>query len=134
MGRSRPQNEIKIGGDLMALIDLIKQAAMESVNAGDPMAIIYGTVTADSPLEINVDQRFTLDADFIEVPESLTHFEINLYHNHKYTDDGTEGNTGFSLPEEPIVIRRGLEVGDKVYLLRVQGGQKYVVFDRVVDQ
>ncbi|MER2061419.1 MAG: DUF2577 domain-containing protein [Aerococcus urinaeequi] len=118
----------------MALIDLIKQAAIAGVDAGDPMAIIYGTVTAESPLEINIDQRFTLDADFLEVPESLTHYEINLHHSHKYTDDGSEGTTGSALPEEPIVIRRGLEVGDRVYLMRVQGGQKYVVFDRVVDE
>ncbi|WP_342744260.1 DUF2577 domain-containing protein [Paenibacillus amylolyticus] len=117
----------------MAMIDLIKEIAIASVNAGDPTAIMYGSVIADSPLEINIDQRFTLDVDLLEVPESLTHYEINLHHNHKYTDDGSEGTTGFALPEEPIVIRRGLEVGDRVILVRVQGGQKYVVLDRLVD-
>lgn len=61
------------------------------------------------------------------VPESLTRYEIELRHSHTFHD----GTTGDSLTE-PIVIRKGLEVGNKVILLRVQGGQKFVILDKVV--
>lgn len=44
---------------------------------------------------------------------------INLSHNHSI--DGRKS----------ITIHNGLEVGDEVLLLRMQGGQKYIVIDKV---
>lgn len=114
----------------------LKKAAMDAVNAGNPAAVLFGEVSSENPLEVIVDQRFTLPADFLLVPESLIHFEIDLHHSHEYTDDTGTGSstkkTKPALPEKPIVIRRGLEKGDKLLLLRVQGGQQYVILDRVV--
>lgn len=115
------------------LANTLKKAAMAAYGASNPAAVMFGEVTNTDPLEVNVDQRFTLPADFLIIPESLTHFEINLHHYHEYTDDsGGSEQTKPALPEEPIVIRRGLEKGDKLLLLRVQGGQQYVILDRVV--
>lgn len=118
------------------LLSTVKKAAMDAMAAGNPAAVMFGEVTNTDPLEVNVDQRFTLPADFLIIPESLTHFEIVLRHYHDYTDDSGSGTstkqTKPALPEKPIVIRRGLEAGDKLLLLRVQGGQQYVILDRVV--
>jgi hypothetical protein len=100
--------------------------SLGAVEAGYPVALMVGTVTSINPLEVNVDQRLTLPEDFLLLPESLTAYEIDLSHTHSY-DSGT---TGQSL--EPVVIRRGLEVDDVVLLLRVQGGQQFVILDRVV--
>lgn len=44
----------------MNLIGIIKSAAADAVEAGNPVAILRGTVTGIEPLSINVDQRFTL--------------------------------------------------------------------------
>lgn len=115
----------------MALGDVIKQLGAGAVGAQNPVAVMFGTVTKVGPLEINVDQRFTLDEDFFYVTERLSRYEIDLKHNHTYTDDESQQNTGDALPDK-IVIREGLKVGDAVLLLRVQGGQKYVVWDKVV--
>lgn len=118
------------------LLSTVKKAAMDAMAAGNPAAVMFGEVTNTDPLEVNVDQRFTLPADFLLVPESLIHYEIDLHHSHEYTDDSGSGTstkqTKPALPEKPIVIRRGLEAGDKLLLLRVQGGQQYVILDRVV--
>ncbi|MFU1798492.1 DUF2577 domain-containing protein [Paenibacillus azoreducens] len=118
------------------LLNTLKKAAMDAMAAGSPTAIMFGEVSKADPLEVIVDQRFTLPADFLVVPESLIHFEINLHHSHEYTDDSGSGintqQTKPALPEKPIVIRRGLEVGDKLLLLRVQGGQQYIILDRMV--
>jgi len=83
--------------------------------ASKPVHLIVGRVTASAPdpLEISIDQKLILSADFLIVPESLMHLELHL-----------QG--------DPVVVRQGLTVGDRVLLLRVQGGQRYVVFDRVV--
>ncbi len=98
----------------MALLDTIKKAGAAAYASGNPTAVLVGKVVGISPLEVNVDQRFTLPEDFLIVPESLTRYELEL-------------------PElGKLLIRSGLESGDTVLLLRVQGGQQYVVLDKVV--
>jgi hypothetical protein len=110
------------------MLNVIKQAALSAMEAGNPVAVMYGEVTKTNPLEVNVDQRFTIDADFLIVPESLTRYEVDLRHSHSYSG----GTTGEALTQQ-ILIRRELEIGDKVLLLRMQGGQKYLILDRVVN-
>lgn len=97
----------------MALVNLIKQASMGAYNASNPVVVMFGTVTKANPLEVNVEQRFTLTRDSLVLTERLTEYRTTV--------DGNE-----------IIIRRGLQAGDKVLLLRIQGGQQYVVWDRVV--
>lgn len=111
------------------MLEAIKKAAMDAVVASNPVVIMFGTVTKTNPLEVNVDQRFTIDADFLVVPESLTRLEIDLRHMHA----SPGGTTGEALTQ-PIVIRPGLQVGDQVALLRIQGGQKYLIYDKVVSR
>lgn len=100
----------------MKMIDIMKKAGVGAVDAGKPVAIMYGTVTQSNPLEVSVDQRFTLQEVFLVVPEHMTEYKVTV-------------NT--ELGPQEIVIRRGLEVGDVVILLRVQGGQQYIILGRV---
>lgn len=116
----------------MSLAKTIRSLGVGAVDAGNPVTVMFGSVTKINPLEVNVDQRFTLDEDFLIVTERLSKYEIDLKHNHSYTDDGAQVATGDALITK-IVIRDGLKVGDKVLLLRMQGGQKYIVWDRVVE-
>ena len=83
----------------MSLVDKMKQIGADAVGASNPVAVLFGTVTKESPLEVNVEQRMTLPRDFFVIP--------------------------YSLP--PLII------GDRLILLRVQGGQDYVILDKVVD-
>lgn len=110
------------------MLDVIKQAALDAVQAGNPTAIQFGTVISISPLEISVDQRLTLAEAFLIVPESMTRFEMlaSRFLNGEDTPDD-EGVSGVK-----VVLRHGLKQGDKVLLLRVQGGQQFVVMDKVV--
>lgn len=119
---------------MMNLTNLIKTAAKQAVDASNPAHILFGEVTSIDPLEVNVDQRFNLTADFLVVPESLTRYEVDLSHSHSYQDNNGSGDTTRTSEValvEPIVIRAGLQIGDKLILIRVQGGQKYVIFDKV---
>ncbi|GIP18382.1 hypothetical protein J40TS1_40240 [Paenibacillus montaniterrae] len=93
------------------LLNLVKQAAVDAVKASNPVALMTGTVIKDSPLEVKVDQRFTLTAAFLILPQSMQRKEIII--------DGTV-----------YVISDGVQVNDNVLLLRVQGGQKYILLDR----
>lgn len=97
----------------MKIAEYMKKIALETQGASKPTVVQFGTIISSNPLEVNVDQRFTLSEDFLIVPEQLTEYKITI--------DGTE-----------YAIRKGLVAGDKVMLLRVQGGQLYVILDRVV--
>lgn len=113
---------------MMALGDKIRKLGSEAVGAGNPVAVLFGTITNINPLEVNVDQRFTLDEDFLILTESLQRYELDLKHTHLLP--GSEVTKDALI--DKIVVRPGLQKGDIVLLLQVQGGQKYVVWDKVV--
>ncbi len=114
------------------LLNAIKKAGIEGVGAGNPVNILTGEVKSVNPIAVLVDQRFILDADFLVIPESLTRYEIDLKHFHTYPADTNSEKTETAINDK-IVIRHGLAVGNKVLLIRVQGGQKYVISDKVVE-
>lgn len=93
------------------LLNIVKQAAVDAVKASNPVALMTGTVIKDNPLEVKVDQRFTLPADFLILPQSMQRKELVI--------NGTS-----------YVISEGVQTNDNVLLLRVQGGQKYILLDR----
>lgn len=100
------------------MIQTIKQAAIEAVRESSPSAIMYGVVVKASPLEISVEQRLNVPREMIlltsNVIDKTTEIRIN------------------DCAKNKAVIFNALKTGDKVLLLRVQGGQKYVVLDRLV--
>lgn len=112
---------------MTSLLNVIKAAGIDAVGASNPVHVLSGEVMAVSPLSVKIDQRFILTAELLAVPESLTKYEVDLRHNHT----GGSGQTGEALIEK-ITIRPGLQAGDKVLLIRVQGGQQFVILDKVV--
>ncbi len=94
------------------LLGLIKMAASEAADASGPVNISYGTIKGLSPLEVEVDQRFILSQEFLELTEATR--ELKVPHGEGY-----------------YIIRPALKEGDRVVLVRVQGGAKYIILDRV---
>jgi hypothetical protein len=95
------------------MLDIIKKASLGAVSNTNPVAFSYGTVVAAQPLQIQVEQRFILTGQALIVPESVMESWAEL-----------EGKR--------ILLHRGLEAGDRVLLVRMQGGQSYIVLDRLV--
>nr|WP_090586370.1 MULTISPECIES: DUF2577 domain-containing protein [unclassified Paenibacillus] len=94
------------------MLDVIKKASLGAVDAGQPVALLFGEVVSVSPLEVLVDERFRLPAESLLVPESLHRKELTV-----------AGQT--------VAIRDGLAAGERLLLLRVQGGGQFVALDRV---
>lgn len=105
----------------MGMIEIMKKAGMDAFGASNPVNILFGEVLSIEDFKIKVDQKLILDKDFFIIPERLTEYEVDLKHNH-----GSDDALG------KLVIREGLKQGDKVLLLRVQGGQQYVILDKAV--
>ena len=104
--------------DTNDLLNTIKKAAVEAVEAEKPVNILFGKVTSASPLKINIEKKMILTSEQLILTNAVANIDIS----HLHEVSGTETFT----------VYNGLVVGDEVVLLRMQGGQKYIVLDRVV--
>ena len=102
----------------MNLLESIKIASIDAINASKPVEIVYGIVLSIEPLKIDLEQKLTLSESFLIVPEEFTDRKINIV-----IDD----------EEKEIEIKNALKVDDKLILARVQGGQKYLVLSRLAE-
>lgn len=165
--------------DINDLLNSIKKAASEAVEASKPVAVMYGKVLSVSPLEINVEQKMVLHPAQLVLTRNVTDYEteatvhwltetksMNANHTHELSGDISLDSKATISPNpdnenitiqnnvtntmaveqkninlshnhsidgrKSITIHNGLEVGDEVLLLRMQGGQKYIVIDKVV--
>ena len=117
--------------DYAELLNAIKQAPTEANDASKPVQVCFGKVTSSSPLQILVDQKMTLGSAQLVVPEHLTDYEIEM----TVKDWNTETSSNHTHPikgKKKVVMHGALKSGDKVLLVREQGGQKYIVIDRMV--
>lgn len=80
-------------------VNVIKNCALEAVDANKPTKIEFGVVESISPLKVLVGQKLALGEEFLVLTQT--------------------------------VITNALAVGDKVLLLQMQGGQVYVVVDKL---
>lgn len=125
---------------------MIKKMAQDQHESSKPVAVLPGTVVSVSPLEIYVDQKLTLTESFLVLTKSVIDYSVHMTvshatephtHSHQYTDDGSNRTTSPDTHSHAytgtkvFAIHNKLNVGDKVIMLRVQGGQKYVVLDIV---
>ena len=171
------------------LVEVIKKAAIEAVQASNPTSLVIGVVTSVNPLQILVEQKLSLDEDFLILTKHVTDHYVDmtvsfdsvgesvngLEHKHtvsgetayenidKHTHSGTtptgeaevdstkhkhafETETGKALGgdlsaltkhthktegKKKIKLHYGLKQGESVILIKIQGGQKYIVLDRL---
>ena len=97
------------------LVKIIKQVALEAMDNAQMCDLRYGKVVSTSPLKVQVTNLFTIPSKLLVVPKSLTDYEV------KVNLDG----------EKTLTIHNALKVGDKVALLRKQGGQSYFILDKI---
>ena len=53
-------------------VGLVKQAAVEAVQAEKPLELRFGSVLSSSPLTVRVEEKILLTSAFLIVPERLT--------------------------------------------------------------
>lgn len=134
---------------------------MEAVEEKAPVQILYGTVTAESPLEITIEQRLRLAENHLVLTRNVTDFQTEISFddpeikneiqigNRPFAPDGTlitnpDLGTEESVPaiiqgkfsfkekvKHKITCYNALKTGEIVLLIRMQGGQRFIVIDRV---
>lgn len=93
-------------GDLIASI---KKAALDAVNAANPVTLVFGKVKSVDPFEIDVDQKLLLTEEFVVIGQYVKEYSLDL------TIEGE--------------MWHGFRVDDELLLFRMQGGQKYCIID-----
>lgn len=129
------------------IVQLVKKAAVEAVEAAKPVQFLFGQVISASPLKIQVDQKSIYTERMLVLTRNVTEHEIDISisaqsvvisHGHPVTDTYTGGGTAQEISHnhpikgrKKIKIHNGLVVGDWVVMARIQKGKKYVVLDRI---
>ena len=117
------------------VVELVKKAAVEAVEAGKPVTFLFGTVVSVSPLKIQVEQKATYTEKMLVLTRNVTDYEISMT-----ASDQTEQPSGNSVENrvrsvegrKKYMVHNALTVGDWVILARVQKGKKFIVLDRMV--
>ena len=112
--------------DANGLVVALKRAAKEERENSKPCNIIFGTVTNVSPLQITTEQQLQLGAAQLILARNVTNFSTAV--TVSWTTSGGDKISG----TRTITLNNGLAVGEKVVLVRQDGGQKFLVLDRVV--
>lgn len=142
-------------GSAVDLVKAMKQAALDAVKSAKPVEVCFGKVTSENPLKILVEQKMTLGEKQLVLSRNVTKFTTevtvdwksenhSIPHNHdiNLTDSNGDSITGSTQNKDvphiheitgkkKITIHNELVVGDEVILIRQQGGQKYIVLDRI---
>lgn len=121
------------------LLSLLKQAAIEAVEAAKPVKVMFGEVKAISPLQIMVEQKLPLTEEFLILTEAVKdhEHEITVIDWQTENASGGGGDSAYAahahqiVGRKRIILHNALQVGEKVMLLAMQGGQKFIVVDRV---
>lgn len=143
--------------DAAELVQALKKAALEAVDASKPVNICFGKVETTTPLTINVEQKMILGEKQLILSRNVTRYTTMVTmqwetekeettHKHQLkniTDDGGDKITSAYTETQDkkhihdikgtkkMTFHNELEKGEEVILVRVQGGQKYVVLDRI---
>ncbi|KAA0944067.1 DUF2577 domain-containing protein [Sporosarcina sp. ANT_H38] len=141
----------------MSLLDLIKRTAIEAFNSTNPVNLIFGVVTKAEPLEIEIHSKLTLTREFLLIAEHLTRHDRIVTIRYEFpktwdkdADIGDEVKSAassrnyigsppaipygkYELSNTKMTFENVLKKGDKVSLVRMQGGHKFFVMDRVVE-
>ena len=132
------------------LVNLIKRAAVDAVEGEKPAGVLFGTVTSISPLQVNVEQRLTLGTEMLVLTSNVADYTVEMTFDHRTEPTifntahdhpcvgATVGEGSFNsvhshqvLGKKQVTVHNGLKAGEKVILLRMQGGQKFLVLDRI---
>lgn len=130
--------------DVSKLVRAVKRASLEAAEAGKPAAVMSGIVQSVNPLSVVVEQRLTLTSEFLRLSRSVTDYETEISFadpavKQEYTTwdmaetrESAPAKISFKQPvKHRITVHNALKAGERVLLLRIQGGKEFLIVDRL---
>lgn len=124
------------------MTDILKQfqgIVLGVLNAQKLCTIVYGTVISVDPLEVKIDQKLTLKKEQLKLTRAVMDYEVDMTVDH--LTENRSGGSGYAefashnheyKGRKKFLIHNGLVDGDKVTMIRVHGGQQYLIIDKEV--
>ena len=123
------------------MVKVLQRAAVDAVRASKPTEVTHGKVVSTEPMQIMVDQKITLGELQLDCGETMEEYMAETELEIEVIDlaltmeiDGkivTAKVKGSGKMIGKMKARRSLDVGDEVILIRKQGGQNYIMYDKV---
>lgn len=124
--------------DYGELVKVIQDICQNTVAAGSPCDVVLGEVVSESPLSIQLESKLKIPAECIFLTKNTCLWSVDLTVDHRTENEaGGGGYAEFASHSHGYAgtktyqVHNELHTGDKVYLLRLSGGQKYIALDRV---
>lgn len=118
------------------LSQVIKKMALDAVEANKPMELVLGSIISINPIKISLSQLLIISESFILNPEGLAGQELTISLDEQtitLKNDEDELKEYTIMPQDlKIKIKSQIKQDDKVFLLRLQGGQKYFILGPLV--
>lgn len=115
------------------LVDTIKEVVEQKMEASDLCTFLFGTVESAAPLQIGVDsdKKLSLTSEFLTLTRNVTDHEIEIEIEPAWNTETADAHTHQIKGKKKLKVLNALKQGEKVVLIRQQGGQKYLVVDRI---
>ena len=123
------------------LVKLLKQMSSDTINNSEPFEYRKGKVETIAPLTVRIDQKMLLESDELILTHLVKDYEVDISVSHETKTFELIENLPTDIKShkheykgrKKIIIHQGLKVGEDVILLKVQGGQNYIVLDRYTE-
>lgn len=109
--------------NMLEAVKLLAYDVLQQENLAD---ICYGTVTETEPIKVMLEQKLELTEPFLVLSQNVTKHYESFYMRKKDSNDVWE--------HYEIIIEKELKKGERVILMKMTGGQRYVVLDRVGEE
>lgn len=108
---------------MLGAVKLLAYDVLQQENLTD---ICYGTVTETEPLKIVLEQKLELTESFLVLSQNVIKHTINYSMRRKDSDE--------NWVQYEMIVEKQLKKGERVILIKMTGGQRYVVIDRVGEE
>lgn len=106
-------------------IDAMKAISDGVHKASAPVELTSGQVVGVNPLSVKIDQKLILPEKVLVLTDAVKDHDVEITLT-GLTDSRGDSVSGTSV----ITIHNALQIGESVILLRMQGGQKYMIIGR----
>ena len=104
--------------------------------------VVYGTVISPKPLTVQLSNNMVLTDDFIVLGKHIGKFKLQgnaimkgsadmTFHGHRDKANISKADLSFKKTSMYIEFDNSLEKGDKVTMIRLDGGQQFYLFERL---
>lgn len=113
------------------LVKIMRQMNKESGKSSAMVGLVFGEVLSIAPLEIRIDSRFNITEEFIMLSNLCKEKSFQIEQLTVIDNSPNPHTHGTKITD--VQMWRGIQVGDKLRMLRVGEGQLFYALERVGD-